>query len=153
MRPLSFILFSIILFSCTQQEDKSATDTTTVKTDTFSTKDPSIDEVHVHGTDTVDVFSNARFKSVYVERINDTSFRITGKAQVFEAAFSWVVEDGHNELKSGHGMTDAGAPEFGNFSFVVNAKKQRENSTLHLILFEASAKDGSRQYELPVPLN
>lgn len=154
MKRLLFIICSIIFFSCTQQEGKSAVDTTANKSiDTFSTKDPSIDEVHVHGTDTVDVFSNTRFKNVYVEKINDTSFRITGKAQVFEAAFSWVVEDGHNELIKGHGMTDAGAPEFGNFSFVVNAKKQRANSTLHLILFEASAKDGSRQHELPVPLN
>lgn len=148
------ILFLVIAISCTQQESTSTADTTTAKPlDTFSTKDPSIDEVHVHGEDTVDVYSNQRFKNVYVEKLSDTSFRITGKAQVFEAAFSWVIEDGHNELKSGHGMTDAGAPEFGNFSFVVNVKKERANSMLHLILFEASAKDGSRQYELPVPLN
>jgi hypothetical protein len=154
MKHWYFILSSIFIISCTQQEDRSAADSTTVnRSDTFSTKDPSIDEVHVHGTDTVDVYSNQRFKNVYVEKLNDTSFRITGKAQVFEAAFSWVVEDGHNELLSGHGMTDAGAPEFGNFSFVVNVKKQRANSTLHLILFESSPKDGSRQYELPVPLN
>ena len=154
MKHWYFILCSTIIISCTQQEDKSAADTTVNKPiDTFSTKDPTIDEVHVHGTDTVDVYSNERFKNVYVEKISDTSFRINGKAQVFEAAFSWVVEDGHNELESGHGMTDAGAPEFGNFSFVVNVKKQRQNSTLHLILFEASAKDGTRQYELPVPLN
>ena len=153
MRYWISIMSLILLVSCSQQEDRNANDTTVVKPiDTF-TKDPSIDEIHVHGKDTVDVYSNARFKNVYVEKINDTSFRINGKAQVFEASFSWVIEDGHNELLSGHGMTDAGAPEFGNFSFVVNIKKQRENSTLHLILFEASAKDGSRQYELPVPLD
>ena len=77
---------------------------------------------------------------------------IKGKGQIFEANFSWIIEDGHEELQQGHQMTDAGAPEWGNFSFTVNASKKRPNSTLHLILFEISAKDGSRQHELPVPL-
>ncbi len=98
------------------------------------------------------VYSNQRFKDVTVEQIGEHKFRIRGKGQIFEAAFSWVVEDGHNEIKEGHDMTDAGAPEWGNFNFVVDVKKQRPNSTLHLILYEASAKDGSRQYQLPVLL-
>jgi hypothetical protein len=78
---------------------------------------------------------------------------VKGKGQIFEAAFSWVVEDGHNEIKKGHQMTDAGAPEWGNFNFVVEVVKQRSNATLHLIIFEISAKDGSRQYELPIKLD
>jgi hypothetical protein len=98
------------------------------------------------------VYNNKRFRDVRVEKTADHSYRITGEAQVFEAAFSWVVEDGHNELKQGHEQTDAGAPEWGKFSFTVNVAKRRPNSTLMLILFEASAKDGSRQYELPVVL-
>ncbi|MEO6488548.1 MAG: Gmad2 immunoglobulin-like domain-containing protein, partial [Ferruginibacter sp.] len=70
----------------------------------------------------------------------------------FEAAFSWVVEDGHEELKKGFHMTDAGAPAWGKFDFTIDVQKKRENSTLTLILFESSAKDGSRQYELPIVL-
>ena len=155
MKQRLYLILLIAFFSCTQQEDKTAADTTaTTKTvDTFSSKDITIDDMHIHGTDTVDVYSNERFKNVWVEKLSDTSYRINGKAQVFEAAFSWVVEDGHNELLSGHNMTDAGAPEFGNFSFEINVKKQRPNSTLHLILFESSPKDGSRQHELPIPLS
>ncbi len=87
-----------------------------------------------------------------MEKTGEGNYRITGKAQVFEATFSWVVEDGHNELASGFDMTDAGAPEFGNFDFTVNVTKQRENSTLHLVLFESSPEDGRRTYELPVLL-
>ncbi len=49
-------------------------------------------------------------------------------------------------------MTDMGAPEWGNFSFTVDVEKKRPNSTLTLILFESSAKDGSRQFELPILL-
>ena len=47
---------------------------------------------------------------------------------------------------------DAGAPEWGKFNFILHAPKKRENSTLTLILFEISAKDGSRQHELPIAL-
>jgi hypothetical protein len=62
------------------------------------------------------------------------------------------VEDGHNELKKGFESTDAGAPAWGDFSFTVEAEKERPNSTLHLVLFATSAKDGSRGHELPVYL-
>ncbi len=98
------------------------------------------------------IYGNARFKEVTVEKTGDHQFLIKGKAQVFEANISWVVEDGHNELKKGFVMTDAGAPEWGNFTFPIDVQKKRENSTLTLILFESSAKDGSRQHELPIAL-
>ncbi|MBK7232918.1 MAG: hypothetical protein IPH93_11830 [Saprospiraceae bacterium] len=49
-------------------------------------------------------------------------------------------------------MTDAGAPEWGNFEFGIHVQKKRANSTLTLVIFESSAKDGSRQNELPIPL-
>lgn len=96
------------------------------------------------------VFANERFKEVRVQRTSGSEFLVQGKAQVFEASFSWVVEDGHEQLNEGHAMTDAGAPEWGNFQFTVNVVKARPNSTLTLILFEYSAKDGSRQFELPI---
>ena len=102
--------------------------------------------------DTVDLFSGGRFRNVSVTKIADSTFEVAGEAQVFEAAFSWVIEDGHNELKQGHGTTDAGAPAWGKFSFNVTAARPGPNSVLHLILFEASAKDGSRQHELPLVL-
>ena len=98
------------------------------------------------------VYANARFRNVKVVRQNDSTYLITGEAQVFEAAFSWVVEDGHDELMEGHEMTDAGAPVWGAFRFTISPKAQRANSTLTLVLFEYSAKDGSRQHELPIPL-
>lgn len=97
-------------------------------------------------------YSNERFRNVRVEVINDSSFRVQGEAQIFEARFGWVVEDGHNELANGFESTDAGAPSWGDFSFTVRVEKRQLNSTLHLILFENSAKDGSRQHSLPVPL-
>lgn len=100
----------------------------------------------------IKTYSNDRFRKVVVEKTGEHKFLIKGEARVFEAAFSWVVEDGHEELKTGHEMTDAGAPEWGKFSFTVDVQKKRANSTLHLIIFESSPKDGSRQSELPILL-
>lgn len=97
-------------------------------------------------------YSNFRFRKVTVKKAGENRYTIKGQGQIFEAGFGWVVEDGHNELLKGYEMTDAGAPEWGNFSFTIEVKKQRPNSTLMLVLFETSANDGSRQYELPVLL-
>lgn len=98
------------------------------------------------------IYSNARFRDVTVQKVGANKYTIQGKGQIFEAAFGWVVEDGHNEIKEGFEMTDAGAPEWGNFKFTIDVKKERPNSTLTLILFETSAKDGSRVYQLPIKL-
>jgi hypothetical protein len=98
------------------------------------------------------VFSNERFRDVTVEKIVADSFRVRGKAQVFEAAFSWVVEDGDEEVSKGFQMTNAGAPEWGDFIFSFKTHKKNGDSKVHLILFEASPKDGSRQFQLRIPL-
>jgi hypothetical protein len=85
--------------------------------------------------------------------LGNDSFLVTGQGQIFEASFNWIIEDGHDELQHSYATTDAGAPEWGNFSFKVHAPKKDSNTTLHLVLFETSAKDGSRQYELPLLLH
>jgi hypothetical protein len=104
------------------------------------------------GSDAVKTYSNARFRDVTVQEIDSGRFVIQGQAQIFEANFGWVVEDGHQELKKGFEMTTAGAPEWGDFMFPIAVEKRRPNSTLTLVLFDSSAKDGSRQHELAIPL-
>ena len=157
---LSFLLF-LLFFACNNSETTPVTsdkeDSTITKQDGTAVNNDSVaavpDTNQSPSTNaSPKTYSNQRFKDVAVEKTGEQTFLIKGKGQIFEANFSWVVEDGHEELQQGHQMTDAGAPEWGNFSFTVNASKKRPNSTLHLILFEISAKDGSRQYELPVPL-
>jgi len=49
-------------------------------------------------------------------------------------------------------QASAGAPEWGEFHFTLSVKKENPNTSLTLILFEESAKDGSRVMELPIPL-
>jgi hypothetical protein len=98
-------------------------------------------------------YANTRFKEVTVQKLNENSFRVKGKGQIFEANFGWVVEDGQKEIKKGYQMTDAGAPEWGRFDFTIEVEKPRSDATLTLTLFETSANDGSRQHELPILLN
>ncbi len=81
----------------------------------------------------------------------DGTFTVRGEARVFEGAFSWRLEDGHFVLKEGHATTDAGAPEWGSFQFDVEFE-QTTNPIVTLVLYEASAKDGSPQHELIIPL-
>ncbi len=134
----------MILVACTSNEPQKET---TINTETVQVPTQSTAPQPAKG-----MYSNERFKEVTVDKVGEHQFLIRGKGQIFEANFGWVVEDGHMELKKGNTMTDAGAPEWGDFNFTVDVKKERENSTLMLILFESSPKDGSRQYELPVLL-
>ncbi|RNB78768.1 sporulation protein [Brevibacillus fluminis] len=97
-------------------------------------------------------YHNDIFKDVTVKKMKADTFEVKGKAKVFEAVLNYSVEDGHNELAKGSATTSAGAPEWGDFSFTLTVKKATPNSTLMLILFESSAKDGSRRMELPIPL-
>ena len=146
----TILLSLIILIACKNNEQK----TTTVKPDTLKTIPETTQVTKEVKPDTLllKIYSNERFKDVTVERTGKDKFLIRGEGQIFEANFSWIVEDGHEELKKGFQMTDAGAPEWGKFEFVINVTKKRENSTLTLILFESSPKDGSRQHELSITL-
>ena len=146
-------LLAITLAGCTGNEpQKAATadrDTVILQTEPVREKPAEKPVLPLPGAT---IYSNERFKEVRVERTAQHTFLVQGKGQIFEASFNWVVEDGHYELKKGFEMTDAGAPEWGNFRFTVDVQKERANSTLMLILFESSPKDGSRQFELPVVL-
>ena len=150
-----FALIILVCFcACSGDEQKSNTSKdTAIKITQPPAITPKIEADSTQAQEPANkVYSNTRFKDVVVKKLGNNKYKITGKAQIFEANFGWVIEDGHDELQKGNTMTDAGAPEWGKFDFVVEAKKKRENSTLHLILFESSAKDGSRVYELPVLL-
>ena len=124
MRTICSFLILIILLSCGNRKEHPQT-----------IDNPDV----VRGTDTIGekqhheeagsslppkAYSNERFREVTVRRAGNR-FTLSGKGQLFEAHFGWVVEDGHNELMNGFEMTDAGAPAWGNFEFSVEVQKQR----------------------------
>jgi len=99
------------------------------------------------------VLENDAFR-VYSPRADEevgNTFTVEGEARVFEAAFSWELEDGHNILAEGHEITDAGAPEWGKFKFDISFEHASQPNMM-LILFVNSAKDGSREHQLVIPL-
>jgi hypothetical protein len=100
-----------------------------------------------------DIYENARFRNVVVREIQKDVYRVSGEGQIFEASFNWIVEDGHHETDSGYVTTDAGAPAWGKFDFEIRLKPASPNTIRHLVLFEISAEDGRRVYELPILLN
>lgn len=146
----TILLSAILLFACNNKENQR----TTVVDNTLTTipETTKVEKVEKPKDLLPKQYSNERFKEVTVERIDEKEFRVRGKGQIFEANFNWIIEDGYKELQKGFQMTDAGAPDWGNFDFTVVIQKKRENSKLTLVLFESSAKDGSRQYELPIVL-
>jgi hypothetical protein len=143
------ILFMLFLFSCNQNKEMNQKD---VNSET---------EVDIPGTnvdsvlpypDPSEIHSNQRFRNVTVENVNNQTIKVSGEAQIFEATLSWVIEDGHNELKSGFQTTSAGAPEWGKFDFNIDLPPHQPNTSQHLILFESSAEDGSQQHELIIKI-
>ena len=143
-----FLFSIIVLFSCCNKKESTVEAVENLKTsDTAQVKKQAQSEPVISKE-----YSNERFRAVTVQKVDDATYSVKGQGQIFEASFSWVVEDGHYELAEGFETTDAGAPEWGNFDFILAVPKKDSNSTLTLILFETSAKDGSRQHELPIAL-
>lgn len=164
IQQLLGIILTLFLFACGEDKDQVGSDRENdtivvihkdeiTRPDTVPEKERPGDVSPVKQVDTTRSYSNEIFRKVRVEKADSGKFRAIGQARVFEAAFSYVVEDGHFQLTKGHKMTDAGAPEWGNFDFIFGFDKEPGVSTKpHLILFVYSAKDGSIQNELPVPL-
>lgn len=143
-----FLFSIIVLFSCCNKKESTVEAVEILKTSDSVQVTKEAQSEPAISTE----YSNERFRTVTVQKLDDATFRVKGQGQIFEASFSWVVEDGHYELAEGFETTDAGAPEWGNFDFTLAVPQKDTNSTLTLILFEISAKDGSRQHELPIPL-
>ncbi|WP_180271161.1 Gmad2 immunoglobulin-like domain-containing protein [Fredinandcohnia onubensis] len=97
------------------------------------------------------VYQNKIFKDVKVSE-TDNEFVFTGKAQVFEGVFDYAVYDGEENLFENHYQT-VGAPSWGDFEIpiekelIANAKNDARFE-----LFVYSAKDGSKENVLTIPL-
>lgn len=141
-------LLLLSIFSCKQNDSQDAT----INDSLVQTDSVKIENSNEPKKEVLEELSNERFRKVTLEKVGEHKFRVKGQAQVFEATINWSVEDGHYILKEGFVTADAGGPEWGNFDFTFEVEKAEENSTLTLILFEISAKDGNQQYQLPIPV-
>ncbi|TWD96396.1 immunoglobulin-like protein involved in spore germination [Neobacillus bataviensis] len=94
------------------------------------------------------VYQNNVFKDVVVTESED-KIVVTGKAQVFEGVFQYVLYDGEKMLIQNHYQTD-GAPAWGEFELTFE-KKLVSSNEVKLELFVFSAKDGSKENILEIP--
>jgi hypothetical protein len=141
----------VFFASCNQVKETKETVTEAGIDSLAPTAEPSI-QSKTDSLNNAAPYANARFRNVRVKETAADTYQVTGEGQIFEASFNWVVEDGHDEIASGYATTSAGAPAWGAFDFSIHVPKVVPHSTLHLIIFEASAKDGSRQHQLSLPL-
>lgn len=139
-------LLLLILISCNKKsEEANDSKETIIQNDSINS-----DATDENKEGAFEKLSNERFRNVTIEKLDENKFRVQGQAQVFEGTINWTVEDGHYILKDGFTTTDAGAPAWGNFDFTFDVEKVDKNSSVTLVLFEISAKDGSQQYSLPI---
>ncbi|MEH7413820.1 Gmad2 immunoglobulin-like domain-containing protein [Neobacillus drentensis] len=95
------------------------------------------------------VYQNKVFKDVVVTDSGDKLI-ITGKAQVFEGVFQYVLYDGDKVLIQNNYQTD-GAPAWGPFEITIE-KNLISTNDVKLELFVFSAKDGSKENTLEIPI-
>jgi hypothetical protein len=79
------------------------------------------------------------------------SFTVKGEARVWEATVQWEIEDGHNLLDHGFVTATQGAPEWGTFEIKTEYRNPSSPNGM-IILFTTSAKDGSRQDVVMIPV-
>ncbi|WP_280770847.1 Gmad2 immunoglobulin-like domain-containing protein [Salipaludibacillus daqingensis] len=76
---------------------------------------------------------------------------VRGLARVYEGTVSYEFEDGHYILDEGFTTASAGGPGWGEFEIVIELDDVVDYSG-RVILFEESAKDGSKLHELIIPV-
>ncbi|MEH7382983.1 Gmad2 immunoglobulin-like domain-containing protein [Bacillus sp. JJ1533] len=97
------------------------------------------------------VYQNKIFKDVKVSETDD-QIVITGKAQVFEGVFDYAVYDGEDKLLEDHYQT-VGAPSWGDFEIAIDKTLiAQPKNEVKFELFVYSAKDGSKENILTIPL-
>ena len=76
---------------------------------------------------------------------------VRGLARVFEATIQYEFEDGHFLFDKGFVTASDGAPGWGEFEIVLDLD-ELPTGTARVILYEESAKDGSRLHEIHIPV-
>ncbi len=96
---------------------------------------------------------NKAFRNILVSGSHGT-YTVAGEARVFEATLQYEVEDGHYIFQEGFETASTCGPDWGIFTINIHIPEENlpQYGQLRLILFEESAKDGSRINELSVPL-
>ena len=119
---------------------------------TVKTENLKVDETLILQSGMGEMKNNS-FRNLHVTG-RDGKYKVSGEARVFEAAFSYIVTDGHDVYIENHEQTAQGAPAWAPFSFDINLSEDDlpVNGTLMVELFYFSPKDGEKTDILAIPL-
>jgi len=73
---------------------------------------------------------------------------VTGQACVFEAQFSWELQQGSTVVKSGNTTASIACPDYGTYTIALGSLP---SGSYTIRLYDLSMKDGSVMYETRVP--
>jgi hypothetical protein len=73
---------------------------------------------------------------------------VTGQACVFEAQFSWELQQGSTVVKSGNTTASIACPDYGTYTITLGSLP---SGSYTIRLYDLSMKDGSVLYETRVP--
>lgn len=166
---ITIFVFAAVLASCNQNEQSNQpndneqvneTEEQDVNNNEEATQEEENNEVDeteqgtendVTPTSEEKVYQNKIFKDVKVSE-TDNQFVITGKAQVFEGVFDYALYDGEEKLLEDNYQT-VGAPSWGDFEIPLDKTLiSQPKNEVKVELFVYSAKDGSKENVLTIPL-
>ena len=147
------LLLMVIAVGCNERSDTNTTTTSLNSPDSIPVADhttvaPPADT----SIQAIAPASNERFKDVTVKKISSDSVHVSGKARIFEANLSYAVYEKGKQVREGFHTASAGAPEWGDFDFNIASPRSSGDTGTYIIIFESSAKDGSRVGVLKFPL-
>lgn len=115
------------------------------KKDSKASSEYSNEEI-VLENDAFQIFEPAPKASVKNEII------VRGLARVFEGTIQYQFRDNHSILDEGYTTTSEGTEEWNEFEIIIKVDKSAHRSA-RIILYEESAKDGSKINELTIPVH
>lgn len=162
---LFFILLIFLLGACSMnnndsendiQDDPEETEENQTDTETDEDTDDPVEENNEQDAEENQdevVLENEAFRifEPAPESIVGNEFTVRGEARVFEGTVMYEFEDGHNILDEGFVTASEGAPGWGEFEIIISFDEVANNNGM-VILYEESAKDGSRTNELIIPV-
>jgi len=87
--------------------------------------------------------------NIMVLSYNPVNAHVTGIARVFEGTVNYEFRSPEGNMLTGYITTASGAPDWGYFKL---EPEELPENTSELILYQASAKDGSMQDEIILPV-
>jgi hypothetical protein len=107
----------------------------------------------VDGHEPMQGFENEAFRIYEPTQGNkvENGFVVRGEARVYEATVQYeLLDENENIIAAGFTTASIAAPEWGEFSFVVNWENNLSHGTL--LIFEENAEDGSKRHTIKIPI-